>query len=171
LIYNNWGKIVSWFEGLWNKVKEKFWQFIDFLKGLPSMLFQIGKNFIYSIWEGMKSVWNDLMSWFGRVWDDIKRPFEIIFGSGAASVQKKQADAVFNANNRFTNTVAPAMAPATPSYNSTSKSSTAFQFTPTYNLSGTATQADADMINANNQKGFNKMMQQYQNQQQRTGYN
>lgn len=171
LIYDNWGAIVDWFQNLWNNVTAKFWQFIGFLKSIPSMFLQLGKDFVNGIWQGMKSVWNDLMDWFSGVWNDIKAPFEWLFGGGGtADLQKKQTDAVFNANNKFSNTVAPVMGNATPSYNST-KTSSQLQYAPVYNLSGTATKEDAQMLNNLNQKTFDKMMQQNANQKQRTGFN
>ena len=55
-------------------------------------------------------------------------------------------------------------------YNSTSKNNTTLQYAPVITLNGAATQADADLVNNNTQRGFEKMMNKYNNNKQRVGY-
>lgn len=174
LIYRNWDKIVAWFKNLWTKVKEVFMQFINYLLSLPGKFFEAGRRFITGVWDGIKSVWFDIVDWVTEKTNWLANKFKQagVLGGGAVVASHTQ-NTVVNALQGSNNSASslPAFNTQLPSYNSNSKSSTAFQFSPMYNLSGTATQADADMINANNQKGFNKMMQQYNNNKQRTDYN
>lgn len=167
LVIKHWDAIVGFFQDLWSDVKQRFNNFIDFLLSLPGKLWDIGKSFIMSIWDGMKSVWNDLMNWFSDAWDTIKQPFEFLFG-GSNEVTQKTMNSVYN-----TTSANPVLAPAAavaPSYNSYSKGSTTMHFSPVITLNGGATQADAEMITAATQKQFERSMRKYNDNQERIGF-
>lgn len=64
LIYNNWDKIVAYFGNLWTKVKMKFLSFFDWFANLHIKFYKAGVNIVNSVWDGMKSKFNDMVKWF-----------------------------------------------------------------------------------------------------------
>jgi len=173
LIYKNWGKIVQWFKSLWQKVKETFMAFIKYLGELPGMLWKKGVDFITAVWNGMKQTWPLVKAWFKSALVSLYSPNQgAMIMIDALKEYQKNNQIKINATNPAGKKPAGigAGSSSPTSYNPTSKNSASFQFNPVYNLNGTATQADAAMINATTQKGFEKMMQQYENNKQRTAY-
>jgi hypothetical protein len=59
-----WDKIKSWFMNFIQWWKDKWNGFVDWVFGIPSRMFQAGKNIVTSIWDGMKSVWDSFVGWF-----------------------------------------------------------------------------------------------------------
>ena len=53
---NGWAKVVGFFTKLKNGAVNTFNKIVDFVKSIPSKMFEAGKNIVNSIWEGMKSV-------------------------------------------------------------------------------------------------------------------
>lgn len=78
--------IVTFFLGLWEKIKETFSNIGDFLKkifiDIPSKLFNVGKDIIKSMWDGILSMgsWlkDKVTGFFSGIWDGVKG----IFGGG-----------------------------------------------------------------------------------------
>lgn len=58
LIYKNWGPIVEFFKGIWDKITKRFHFWVAVFKKAGSLLFDAGKGIIKNIWEGMKSMAN-----------------------------------------------------------------------------------------------------------------
>jgi hypothetical protein len=54
-IIKYWKNITGFFSGLWKKVASMFTSFITYIRSIPSMMFEAGKNIVKSIWEGIKS--------------------------------------------------------------------------------------------------------------------
>jgi len=173
IIYKHWDKIVAWFQNLWNKVKEKFHQFMQFLFSLPARFVKAGREFITGIWEGMKSVWFDVVAWVTEKTDWLAKKFSYSKYHSAQSAMDKAGKKQEIYQMSMNNTQAGGYGGNSTSsvYNPVSSNSSTMQYAPVITLNGGATQADADMVNSTTQKGFEKMMQKYNNNQQRTGYN
>lgn len=67
--------IVDWLAGIPDAFKEWFNQALEFLKSLPEQLFEIGKDMLQSLWDGMVSIVDGLFDWIGGVIDSIKGIF------------------------------------------------------------------------------------------------
>ena len=67
--------IVDGLKSLPGKFKEWFNKAIDFLKGLPKQMLQIGKDIFNGLWEGLKSIWNKITGWIDGVVQKIKSIF------------------------------------------------------------------------------------------------
>lgn len=77
-IEEKWTAIKEWFEGIWQGIKDIF--------KLDEMV-DVGKNVMNSLWDGLKSVWDEIAGWLsgiadfvGNVWsgivDGAKRAFK-----------------------------------------------------------------------------------------------
>lgn len=167
LIYNNWGKIVDWFKNIWDKVQKKFWDFIDFLKTLPGKFVQAGRDIINGIWDGMKSVWADVQKWFEDAWKWITDKLKIF--DFQSKIQEMQQEVIIKAQAAGASASIPSSKPT--AYNSVSKSnSSTMHFSPTIQLSGTATQQDGANISGELKKQFTQWYKDMQNNQQRTAF-
>lgn len=67
--------ISEWLSQVPEKFKEWFNAAIEFLKGLPAQLYEIGANMLQSLWDGLVSIWNKLLDWINGIVDQIKRVF------------------------------------------------------------------------------------------------
>lgn len=67
--------ISEWLSQIPEKFKEWFNSAIEFLKGLPAQLYEIGANMLQSLWDGLVSIWNKLLDWINGIVDQIKRAF------------------------------------------------------------------------------------------------
>lgn len=67
--------IVDGLKSLPGKFKEWFNKAIDFLKGLPKQMLQIGKDIFNGLWEGLKSIWKKITGWIDGVVQKIKSIF------------------------------------------------------------------------------------------------
>lgn len=67
--------ISEWLSQVPEKFKEWFNAAIEFLKGLPAQLYEIGANMLQSLWDGLVSIWNKLLDWINGIVDQIKRAF------------------------------------------------------------------------------------------------
>src|SRR5699024_2411065 len=67
--------IVDWLAGIPDAFKEWFQAVLDFLASLPEQLFEIGKNMLQSLWDGMVSIVDGLFGWIGDVIEGIKSIF------------------------------------------------------------------------------------------------
>lgn len=67
--------ISEWLSHVPEKFQEWFNSAIEFLKGLPAQLYEIGANMLQSLWDGLVSIWNKLLDWINRIVDQIKRAF------------------------------------------------------------------------------------------------
>lgn len=66
-----WDAVKSTIEEKWNEIKQWFsdtWQAIkDIFK--PDEMVEIGKNVMNSLWDGLKSVWDEIAGWLSRIAD------------------------------------------------------------------------------------------------------
>ena len=73
-----WSGIATAFRLKWAAVKAAVpvaaW--IEELKAFS--LVEVGKGWIQGLWDGMKSVWSDLMSWFEQKWADVLAGFNTV---------------------------------------------------------------------------------------------
>lgn len=67
--------ISEWLSQVPEKFKEWFNAAIEFLKGLPAQLYEIGANMLQSLWDGLVSIWNKLLDWINGIVDQIKKAF------------------------------------------------------------------------------------------------
>lgn len=67
--------ISEWLSQVPEKFREWFNSAIEFLKGLPAQLYEIGANMLQSLWDGLVSIWNKLLDWINGIVDQIKSAF------------------------------------------------------------------------------------------------
>lgn len=67
--------ISEWLSQVPEKFQEWFNSAIEFLKGLPAQLYEIGANMLQSLWDGLVSIWNKLLDWINGIVDQIKSAF------------------------------------------------------------------------------------------------
>jgi len=68
LIYRNWEPISGFFVQLWDTVTAKFNQFVDFVKNIPSAMYEAGVNIVKSIGDGIASQWDSFIAgWEARI--------------------------------------------------------------------------------------------------------
>lgn len=63
--------VVEWIKQLPDKFKEWFDAVIEFLKGLPSQLMDLGKNIMNGFFDGIKSIGEGIVGWFQGIADTI----------------------------------------------------------------------------------------------------
>lgn len=78
-IEEKWNAIKDWFENIWKAIKDVF---------KPDAMIEVGRNIMSKLWDGLKSVWNDIAGWLqscadfvGGVWDGIVEGAKSIFKS------------------------------------------------------------------------------------------
>ena len=60
-IYNNWNK---WMSALgFDMILVRVQNFVEFVQNIPSALYQFGANMIKGMWDGIKSVWFNMINW------------------------------------------------------------------------------------------------------------
>lgn len=69
------GSIVEGLKGLPGKFREWFNKVINFLRTLPKRMLKIGKDILNGLWNGLKSVWEDIRGWIDGVVQKIKGLF------------------------------------------------------------------------------------------------
>ena len=78
-IEEKWNAIKDWFGEIWQKIKAVF--------RLDEML-DIGKNVMNKLWDGMKSVWEDITGWLGGVADAVGEAWDRVV-NGAKNLFKR----------------------------------------------------------------------------------
>lgn len=71
--------IVDWVKQIPDKIEEWWNKAVEFLKGID--LKQIGKDIINSLWNGLKSMWDSVASWFEGIGKKVGNFFDSL-GSG-----------------------------------------------------------------------------------------
>lgn len=85
------GKFHDWFERAKQAIIDKVYDALNWLTGLGgrilhaigdlgSLLYNIGKNILGGLWDGMKAAWNDMTGWIGSIgnWiSNLKGPIEV----------------------------------------------------------------------------------------------
>lgn len=89
ILLNHWQNLPQMFSALWNKVKEvtiHVWDSIgEFFSGLGKRFFEWGKNLIMSLWNGIKSVVNNVIEKIKNVGRKIANGFKSVLGINSPS--------------------------------------------------------------------------------------
>ena len=72
-ISTSWSNTVQW-------VKDKAVDLLNAFLKLPSQMFDIGKNIITGLWDGLKNIWGNITSWVSEKANWIKDKFKGILG-------------------------------------------------------------------------------------------
>lgn len=83
-IEEKWNAIKAWFDEIWTKIKNVF--------NLEEML-QVGKDIMNSLWNGLKSVWQDIKDWLGGIADFVGAAWDAITGGAKKKAQEAMASA------------------------------------------------------------------------------
>lgn len=78
LIIKHWDSIVDWFVNLWNKVGAVF-------SGLGARFYEWGRNMIVGLWDGIKSMVNNLIESVRNIGRKIANTFKSFFGINSPS--------------------------------------------------------------------------------------
>ena len=89
-IEEKWNAIKDWFENIWKAIKDVF---------KPDAMIEVGRNVMSKLWDGLKSVWNDIAGWLqscadfvGGVWDGIVEGAKSIFKSAKEDAEDDEVD-------------------------------------------------------------------------------
>lgn len=74
-----WNAIKEWFSEIWQKIKDVF---------NPDEMMEVGRSFMNKLWDGMKSIWEEITGWLGSIGESIGKAFDGII-SGAAGLFKR----------------------------------------------------------------------------------
>lgn len=77
------GKAAAWFGGVLTAAKDKLGDVVNWVKGVPdkivdalgkvgTLLYNAGKNIMQGFLDGLKSIWDNITSWVGKIADWIK---------------------------------------------------------------------------------------------------
>lgn len=173
LIYKNWDKIKVWFANLWAKVKEIFSTTWAWLKDLFFKYHPLGlviknwdkiKDFFKDLWQKVKEI-------FSATWEWIKEVFNPVNLIKDAMSKIKSILPGFLTGKSSVNVNGPTMAlagvPAAASISTSKTFGSTNHFAPVINLSGNATQADANLISNTMKKQFDRLMKDHDARQQR----
>lgn len=184
LIFKHWDKIAAFFTGMWNKVKEIFLGHVNWVMGLGGRFFEAGKNIVKSIANGIKSLAmmpvNAIKNIVGKIRDHL--PFSPaktgplkdihrikLIETIAQSINPKPLLKAFGGAMQSLYGQMQQPVAGRPGAGGGMGGMT-INFSPTYNLSGSATQADADLLSNKMRKDFEKMMRDFQAQQTRKSF-
>lgn len=183
LIYKHWDKIKAWFKKLWEGVKNVFkmaWEGIKFMflnftaYGLIIKHWDKIKEVFGKLWDGVKEVFNSFIDWiknswigklFGTIGKAVDKVRSFIKGAGNSSLQET-VNKVGSAANAAG---VPSFATPSPTaaLKPAARNSNSMIFSPVINLSGTATEQDAQMIASVTQSQFEQLMKKYQHNKDR----
>lgn len=89
-IEEKWTAIKEWFSGIWTAIKEIF--------RLDEML-EVGKGIMTKLWDGMKNVWDNVLSWLngiidfiGNAWDNIVDGAKNLFRRAKEEEEEEEED-------------------------------------------------------------------------------
>lgn len=89
-IEEKWTDIKNWFSGIWTAIKEIF--------RLDEML-EVGKGVMTKLWDGMKNVWDNVLSWLngiidfiGNAWDNIVDGAKNLFRRAKEEEEEEEED-------------------------------------------------------------------------------
>lgn len=89
-IEEKWTAIKNWFSGIWTAIKEIF--------RLDEML-EVGKGIMTKLWDGMKNVWDNVLSWLngiidfiGNAWDNIVDGAKNLFRRAKEEEEEEEED-------------------------------------------------------------------------------
>lgn len=89
-IEEKWNAIRDWFAEIWEKIKSVF--------SLEEML-EIGKGVMNKLWDGMKSVWEEITGWLsgvadavGEAWNNVVEGAKNLFRRGRDEVEEEESE-------------------------------------------------------------------------------
>lgn len=92
IVQSGWELLMSLIKGIVSAVPKLISQIpniiMAFVNGLmegASKFFDVGKNLMSSLWDGLKSIWNSITNWFGDCWNNVSNWFGGLFG-GKSSI-------------------------------------------------------------------------------------
>lgn len=92
IVQSGWQLLMSLIKGIVSAVPKLISQipniimaFVNGLMNGASKFFDVGKNLMSSLWDGLKSIWNSITNWFGDCWNNVSNWFGGLFG-GKSSI-------------------------------------------------------------------------------------
>lgn len=184
LVIKNWSKIGRLFSGIWDNVKKVFSSAWEWVMNLGTRFFDAGKNIVSSIWNGMKGMVSKPVQLIADMAKKIRAylPFspaktgalrdihkiKLVETIAQSITAKPLLDRMDGVTGSLYNRL---QRPIPVTAGSSSSGSMQITFSPTINLSGTATEADGKLIADTLQAQFEKMMKKYQQGRDRIGFN
>ncbi len=157
LIIKHWDKIKEFFTGLWDKVKDIFSKTWEWVKDWALKFITIGANLVAKLWEGIKEKWGDFKSKLSSYFDELKDMLPdwvtTLFGGGKSSVKIAHEMSDRNTPDDRRPGGGPTPRPLAPAGGNRSVNA---PFSMTVNLSGEATQKDADLFGREAEKQWKK---------------
>ncbi|MCM5528968.1 hypothetical protein [Parasegetibacter sp. NRK P23] len=182
LIIKHWDKIGPMFVRVWNNVKAVFTGVWNWIKGLGKMFFDAGKNIVNSIWNGMKALAMKPVEMIKNIVGKIRKflPFSPakegplkdihrirLVETIAQSITPKP---LLTAFSKVTGALFGQMSRPMPVVAGVGGSSGGAVFNLTINLSGSASQADGEMVASSIKNQMEKWWNEKQRQQARTSF-
>lgn len=90
----------------WNWVADTVMGFFTWMSELPARMFGVGTDFVTNLWEGIKSVWGDMLNWLDNAMDEVVSFFDVFgmfddssvdintTGAGTIAVQHQNIQAI-----------------------------------------------------------------------------
>jgi len=183
LVIKHWSKIVPMFGAVWNNVKKVFTATWQWISGLGKLFFDAGKNIVTSIWNGIKALAHKPVEAIKNMVGKIRKflPFSPAKEGPLKDIHKIRLvetiaqsinarpliDAWHNVTGKLFGEInRPQAIPAGVGSGSRSQ----INFSPTINLYGGATQADAKMIDEHLRIQFKKLMADYERSNSRRSF-
>lgn len=89
-IEEKWTAIKEWFSGIWEDIKNVF---------QPDQMIEVGQNIMNKLWDGLKSIWDDITRWLsgvadfvGGVWDGIVSGAKSLYEDAVSSSDDDEDD-------------------------------------------------------------------------------
>lgn len=165
---------------VWAAIKQRFSAIVDFVKSLPQVMLEAGKNIVQSIIDGIEAKATELINKVKQLAKDIRDffPFSPAKRGPLMDIHKiKFAETIAMAIKpqpvmKAVGAVAGAMAsgPSAQPRGGAGGGGSTINFAPVINLSGSATQADARTISDALRTEFKKLMEDYNRQKTRLAY-
>ena len=164
---------------MWEGIKDIFNSWAGWVFAFPLKLVQAGANIVGSIWQGMKNKWHEFIAWWAEKIQAIRNflPFSPakvgplrdihrikLFETIAMAVKPQP---LLNAMDNSLNAVA---GYGGNRYGGGGSSSSHNHYSFTVNLTGGATQKDADMMTSAFKQNVLRVITENENRKQRVGY-
>ncbi|SHN45940.1 hypothetical protein [Chitinophaga sp. CF418] len=182
LIIQAWMKLAPHFGEIWEKVKDVFKKAWQWIANLGGKFLDAGKNIVSSIAKGMVAMAQAPVKAIMAIVKKIRNflPFSPAKEGALRDIHKVKlvetiaqsitAKPLVSAMGKATDQLYNQLNSPRPVYNGSRSNVTQITFSPTIQLSGTATQSDAQMISDNLRSEFKKMLRDYEMQKGRVAF-
>lgn len=182
LVIKHWDKISGMFGQVWKKVKNVFRSAFDWMKGLGKTFFDAGKNIVLSIGNGIAAMAMKPVEAMKNMVTKMRRflPFSPAKEGPLKDIhriklvetiaQSINAKPLLNAWSNVTGKLYGQMNHPIPAFANNSGGGSGMTINISVNLSGSATQKDADMLGDSLKKQFDKWYKENQRQQGRISF-